>query len=273
MSLLAENTKRWRKAKFDPSKQAAARSVARKLVAAEAKARYEGIADRIAKMGHNIPWWVIAVIHDRECLKQRDGSLSWSCNIAQGSPFSVRSKIIPRNGPFRSFEDAAVDALVVQAPRAALNTDWSAGGVMTILERYNGLGYAKKGRPSPYIWSGTDQYVKGKYVRDGVYDPNVVDAQLGVAIVLSEMQKLDHTIVFDGDAPKQTKVSRKKEVTTAGGIMLAAGTGARTAADAGNHWAIIAAILVVGVVLAGIAIWKISKKKKSEVENNERDYR
>lgn len=26
------------------------------------------------------------------------------------------------------------------------------------LEQYNGLGYAARGRPSPYIWSGTDQY-------------------------------------------------------------------------------------------------------------------
>jgi lysozyme family protein len=29
---------------------------------------------------------------------------------------------------------------------------------------------------SPYVWAGTDQYQSGKYVRDGVYDPNVVDS-------------------------------------------------------------------------------------------------
>ncbi|MGY4420501.1 lysozyme family protein [Bradyrhizobium sp. JR6.1] len=40
-----------------------------------------------------------------------------------------------------------------------------------MLKQYNGLGYANKGRPLSHIWSGTDQYVSGKYVRGGVYDP------------------------------------------------------------------------------------------------------
>ncbi|MGY4311273.1 hypothetical protein [Bradyrhizobium sp. JR3.5] len=64
-----------------------------------------------------------------------------------------------------------VDALVNCAPRAALNKDWSIGGTLTMLKQYNGLGYANKGRPLSHIWSGTDQYVSGKYVRGGVYDP------------------------------------------------------------------------------------------------------
>ncbi len=67
-----------------------------------------------------------------------------------------------------------------------------------MLEEYNGLGYASRGRPSPYIWSGTDQYVSGKYVRDGVYDPNAVDVQLGCAGLLMAMMALDPTITFTG---------------------------------------------------------------------------
>ncbi len=56
-----------------------------------------------------------------------------------------------------------------------------------MLEQYNGLGYASKGLPSPYIWAGTDQYTKGKYVADHVYDPNAVDQQLGCAGLLKFM--------------------------------------------------------------------------------------
>ncbi len=67
---------------------------------------------------------------------------------------------------------------------------------MTILERYNGLGYYHKGLPSPYVWSGTDQYVKGKYVADGVFDPNAVDSQLGCAGLLLTMQAIDHAIII-----------------------------------------------------------------------------
>lgn len=67
-----------------------------------------------------------------------------------------------------------------------------------MLEQYNGLGYASRGRASPYIWSGTDQYVSGKYVRDGVYDPSAVDQQLGCAGLLMAMMALDPTITFTG---------------------------------------------------------------------------
>jgi hypothetical protein len=101
-------------------------------------------------------------------------------------------------GPFRSWEEAAIDALVECAPRAARNKDWSIGGALTKLEEYNGLGYASRGKPSPYLWSGTDQYKSGKYVRDGVYDPNTVDSQLGCAGLLLAMMALDPTITFTG---------------------------------------------------------------------------
>ena len=101
-------------------------------------------------------------------------------------------------GPFRSWEEAAIDALVNCAPYTARNRHWSIGRTLAKLEQYNGLGYAARGRPSPYIWSGTDQYRSGKYVRDGVYDPNVVDGQPGCAGLLMAMMALDPTITFPG---------------------------------------------------------------------------
>jgi lysozyme family protein len=69
-----------------------------------------------------------------------------------------------------------------------------------VLEQYNGLGYAAHGVPSPYVWSGTDQYHSGKYVRDGVYDPHVVDAQLGCAGLLLAMIAIDPSIKFETDS-------------------------------------------------------------------------
>ena len=72
---------------------------------------------------------------------------------------------------------------------------------MTVLEEYNGLGYASRGVPSPYVWSGTDQYRSGKYVRDRVYDPNAVDSQLGCAGLLMAMMALDRSIDFESSVP------------------------------------------------------------------------
>ena len=75
---------------------------------------------------------------------------------------------------------------------------------MTLLEQYNGLGYASKGLPSPYVWSGTDQYVSGKYVADGVFSATTVDKQLGCAGLIMAMAALDPSISFSGNVPVLT---------------------------------------------------------------------
>jgi lysozyme family protein len=185
-ALALANARRWANARltrnFSP--------VARRLVACDAKARYQAVS---AETG--VPWGVIAVIHQREC------SQNWSGSLAQGDPWNRVSVHVPAGrGPFRSWEEAAIDALVNCAPYAARNRDWSIGRTLATLEQYNGLGYAARGKPSPYIWSGTDQYRSGKYVRDGVYDPNVVDSQLGCAGLLKAMMALDPSITFAGVA-------------------------------------------------------------------------
>jgi lysozyme family protein len=189
-ALKAANTARWAKAKLTRNFT----TVAKRLVAPEAKARYQAVS---AKTG--VPWPFIAVAHEREA------SQNWNTQLGQGDPLGSVSVHVPKGrGPFKTWEDGAYDALVNCAPFAARNKDWSVGGTLTMLEQYNGLGYANKGRPSPYIWSGTDQYVSGKYVRDGVYDPNEVDQQLGCAGLLLAMMALDPTISFTGatTAPK-----------------------------------------------------------------------
>src|SRR5690606_2363417 len=66
---------------------------------------------------------------------------------------------------------------------------WSLANTLELLERYNGLGYRNKGLPSPYLWAGTDQYQKGKYVKDGKFDSNHVDQQLGVAPILMKLRE------------------------------------------------------------------------------------
>lgn len=153
------------------------KSVADRLTAPAAVARYKAVS---AKTG--VPWWFIAVVHEREA------SQNWNSSIAQGDPWSKKSVHVPANrGPFKSWEDAAYDALVNCPPYAARNKDWSPGGALAMLEKYNGLGYWRKGIPSPYIWAGTNQYTRGKYVADGKFDPNAVDQQLGCAGLLKFM--------------------------------------------------------------------------------------
>jgi lysozyme family protein len=158
--------------------------IAQALIAS--KSRYIAV-----EQATKVPWFIIAVIHEREA-DQR-----WNTQLGQGDPLSKVSVHVPiGRGPFRSWEDGAFDALVNTAPYAARNDDWSVGGALTLLEEYNGLGYAAHGVPSPYLWSGTNQYLSGKYIRDGVYDPKVIDVQMGCAGLIRTMMNLDKTIQF-----------------------------------------------------------------------------
>jgi lysozyme family protein len=184
-ALAAANAMRWASAKlirnFTP--------VAKSLVAA--KPRYVAV-----ETATGVPWFVVAVIHERESAQ------NWFAGLAQGDPWNRVSLHVPAGrGPFKSWEEAAIDALVHCAPYLARNKDWSIQSTLTRLEEYNGLGYAARGVPSPYVWSGTDQYKCGKYIRDGVYDSAAIDAQPGCAGLLLAIMALDRTVSFDGKMP------------------------------------------------------------------------
>jgi len=180
VALKDANSRRWKAARalrdFVPA--------AGRLVSPSAKTQYQAVERRTS-----VPWFFIAVVHERE------SSQNWAGSLAQGDPWNKVSVHVPiGRGPFASWADAAVDALESCPPYAGRNHDWSVGGILTMLEQYNGLGYAMRGLPSPYVWSGTDQYSRGKFVRDGFYDPNKVDTQLGCAGLLMAMRALDHDV-------------------------------------------------------------------------------
>lgn len=185
-ALTSANVKRWQAAKIKNGFT----GIAKSLVAA--KARYQSV-EKVT----GVPWFVIAVIHERE------SSQNWGRSLAQGDPWDRVSVHVPAGrGPFKSWEDAAIDALANCAPYLARKKDWSLGPALVNLELYNGGGYAARGVPSPYLWAGTDQYKAGKYVRDNIYDENHVDTQPGCVGMLKAMMQIDPSISFDGAATK-----------------------------------------------------------------------
>jgi len=186
--LKAANAARWAAMQVDPALGTILDRAARRLTDPLAKARYQIVAATT-----QVPWFVIAVIHEREA------SQSWAANLAQGDPWNAVSLHVPKGqGPFASWEEAAVNALAHSPPYAAQWADWSVGGALTLLEHYNGLGYALRGVPSPYLWAGTDQYKSGKYIADGHYDPHAIDHQLGCAALMTRMAGLDKSIKVGG---------------------------------------------------------------------------
>jgi hypothetical protein len=73
-------------------------------------------------------------------------------------------------------------------------TDWSVPGMLYRFERYNGFGYRSRGINSPYLWSYSNQYKKGKFTGDGKYDPNAVSKQCGAVVLLKSINANDADI-------------------------------------------------------------------------------
>src|ERR1700732_2219918 len=104
-ALKCANAKRWANAKLTRNFS----STAEYLISPAAQSRYQAVSEKAG-----VPWAVIAVIHEREC------SQDWALSLAQGDPWSKVSVHVPAGrGPFKSWEEAAIDALVDCAPYTA----------------------------------------------------------------------------------------------------------------------------------------------------------
>lgn len=203
-ALKRANAARWSAMKLDPDRIGAFDRAAGRLCAPDAKRRYVAVTERLRALGYvPVPWWAIAVISEREY----GGPPRWDRQLSQGDPLDQVSTHDPAGrGPFLdhpgdtigndAWTRGCLDALIDCAPHAAKWTDWSPGGTFTILEEYNGIGYALHGVPSAYIWSGSDQYESGKYVADHEYRADVKDVQEGCAPLVKRMMVRDPSIEF-----------------------------------------------------------------------------
>ena len=143
----------------------------------------------------NVPAMLVAAIHWREA------SGDFSSYLEQGDPIgsvtyangdSNNGVSLPPGTPntisFTNWNDAAVWALNqnVEGQKAS-GISYDEGDIndmLTYAEYYNGTGYKDRGLPSPYTLAGTSCYQKGKFTSDGTFDPNAVDTQLGVLVML-----------------------------------------------------------------------------------------
>lgn len=192
---MASNAERWSRALFTRSTQINAQAA--KIIAS--RPRYEVVAKATG-----VPWDVIGVIHYRESSNDFRGVLHNGQRIIGAGK---KTTLVPKGrGPFSTWEEAAIDALANCHPYLARNKDWSIGATLDKFEAYNGLGYRNKGLPSPYLWAGTDQYAKGKYVADGKFDPNHVDTQLGVAPILMKIRQTAQSVDAPSTPPKPAPI-------------------------------------------------------------------
>ena len=111
-----------------------------------------------------------------------------------------------REGPFTgpdAFINGAIDALRLEGFIGA--NDWGIARALYRLEGFNGYGYHGAGVNSPYLYGGSTIYgppeaKSGKYVADHVFNPSVVDTQLGTAVILKALMQLNSSIDLGGTA-------------------------------------------------------------------------
>ena len=69
------------------------------------------------------------------------------------------------------------------------------------LEAYNGSGYRDKHPDvkTPYLWSFSNHYTRGKYVADGTFSGTAVSRQCGAAVLLKRLTQLGAVVVADSE--------------------------------------------------------------------------
>lgn len=136
-------------------------------------------------------------------LHWRESSGNFKTNLAQGDPLSGPSMHVPKGRPPLqpgmsfpvTWEYAAIDA--VKYDHLDDNSQpWSLPYACYKAECWNGFGPRNHGIHTGYLWAGTNHYSGGKYVADGVWNPNVVDAQIGVVPIFLRIAELDKSLAL-----------------------------------------------------------------------------
>jgi lysozyme family protein len=146
------------------------------------KARYDAVATQTA-----MPTELLAAIHWREASGRFDR------NLSNGWKLTEKSEIEPRDGPYLTWEESALWILKQSYWKSIKTTVGLEAHTRDLVilasfaECWNGVSYSQThGIASPYVFSGTDVYVKGKFLETPkkVFVPDLVDRQIGVVPML-----------------------------------------------------------------------------------------
>jgi lysozyme family protein len=143
----------------------------------KSKPRYQSVSDNTG-----VPWYFIAVCHALE------SSFNFRAHLHNGDfPLTARTRQVPAGRPTKwlppsDWESSARDALRLLG--FADQKDWSLERTLYRLEAYNGFGYRRYGVASPYLWSFSNHYERGKYIADRKWSATAKSQQCGAAVML-----------------------------------------------------------------------------------------
>ena len=132
------------------------------------------------------PWYVIGAFW----ILKTDGN--FAVHLHNGESLNAQTRLVPRGRPplwpppdqQDPWEYSARDALAIYK---LTNLNAGIGDFLLHLEESNGTGYRRYGIFSPFIWSGTDLYERGRFGADHVFFPTVVFPSPGAAALLRRL--------------------------------------------------------------------------------------
>lgn len=162
-----------------------------------------------------IPAAFVAAIHTRE--SGSDVGV-FKRYLGNGQPINQVTTIVPKGrGPFKTWEEGAIDALVKIKGYDKIK-NWTLETCITEWEKYNGLGYKNRGKLSPYVWSKTNHGDNtGLFVRDGVYDQNAKDGNIGCMALYLLLVEADPDFAIGSSNSSPSNESSKTEEASLSG--------------------------------------------------------
>lgn len=146
----------------------------------------------------NVPWFWVGCVHSLE------SGLNWATHLHNGDSLQARTRLVPAGRPKTgsppfTWMESAQDALTMKGLHEIKT--WSIERICFEWERYNGWGYRRfhPSTLSPYLYSGSLHYVRGKYVADGRWSASAVSQQIGTCVLLKKLCEFDNTIQLYGE--------------------------------------------------------------------------
>jgi lysozyme family protein len=135
---------------------------------------------------------------------ERESASNYARSPAQGDPWRAVSTHVPRGlGPYKSWAAAAVAAYRVDHLDKVGAANWTWARACYEGELFNGFGYRAHGIHTPYLWSWTNVYTRGKFVADGRFDAAEKDQQCGMIPLMVALLRLNPSLGLADARPGQ----------------------------------------------------------------------
>lgn len=169
--------------KVRPERENAINDYVSQMIAAANRSRYDKIYVETC-----IPWYFVAGIHALEA------TFDFRSHLHNGDSLKAKTYHVPAGRPVvwnppTDWETSAIDALSMKGYEK--ETSWTLPEILYRWEKYNGV----RSRVlyhinTPYLWSFSQHYTKGKFRADNEWDPNYVSQQPGAAVLLRRLVDL-----------------------------------------------------------------------------------